>query len=284
MKRCGRHGFTLVEVLVVISVISLLLGILLPVISKAREQCYRVICASNLRQFGMTFFSYAGDNNESFPIEHIGRSGPRYYHRNSSTWAVQFSRYLDIEWEDQMDVTKKGQVNVNGPTKGFGRDPSKIWCCPLARKKAILGYVPNFPNAVAQWGRDVSECFPGLHRPHSLLNVKKPSSIMFMTEWGAGQIGPTSNYSSFMNVLAFDLPPRGDRSRENIFRAYYDTDNDGFKDSSSDVYKYNCIGIRHGPGRKSANALMVDGHVKMFSIFDLVENKDDVWGTRLFKW
>jgi len=63
-----NDGFTLVELLVVISVIGLLMGILLPAIGKARGAAKRVHCASNLRQIGIAFRAYLDDNRDIFPI------------------------------------------------------------------------------------------------------------------------------------------------------------------------------------------------------------------------
>jgi prepilin-type N-terminal cleavage/methylation domain-containing protein len=59
----GRRGFTLVELLVVMSIISLMMSILMPALSGAREQGQRVHCMTNLRSLGMAWYFYA-ENNE----------------------------------------------------------------------------------------------------------------------------------------------------------------------------------------------------------------------------
>jgi prepilin-type N-terminal cleavage/methylation domain-containing protein/prepilin-type processing-associated H-X9-DG protein len=61
-----RKGFTLVELLVVIAIIALLLSILMPSLSKARDQARRVVCQSNLKQFGLSYAMYVGQNNGFF--------------------------------------------------------------------------------------------------------------------------------------------------------------------------------------------------------------------------
>ncbi len=60
-------GFTLVELLVVISVISLLMGILVPALGKAKAKAYRTSCQSNLRQIGVAFRAYLDDNRDIMP-------------------------------------------------------------------------------------------------------------------------------------------------------------------------------------------------------------------------
>lgn len=68
MKRTKLNkGFTLIELLVVIAIIGILAGILLPVLSRARESARKTQCASNVKQIGMGLIMYANENNEQFP-------------------------------------------------------------------------------------------------------------------------------------------------------------------------------------------------------------------------
>jgi prepilin-type N-terminal cleavage/methylation domain-containing protein len=63
-----RKAFTLVELLVVISIIALLVSILLPALGKAREQAKRVVCSSGLRQIGLLLEYYCEDNEGKYPV------------------------------------------------------------------------------------------------------------------------------------------------------------------------------------------------------------------------
>ena len=67
-----RKGFTLVELLVVISIIALLLSILLPALNKAKEQAKLSVCMSNIKQLGYTFKVYMDDNEYRFPLDDAG--------------------------------------------------------------------------------------------------------------------------------------------------------------------------------------------------------------------
>ena len=62
-----KRGFTLIELLVVVSVIALLMAILLPVLSRVREQAKVTAVNAELRQIGMALEMYMDDNNRKHP-------------------------------------------------------------------------------------------------------------------------------------------------------------------------------------------------------------------------
>jgi len=63
-----KRGFTLIELLVVIAIIAILMGILMPALSKVRKQARMIRCQANLRQYAIAGKLYAGDNDNSFPF------------------------------------------------------------------------------------------------------------------------------------------------------------------------------------------------------------------------
>jgi prepilin-type N-terminal cleavage/methylation domain-containing protein/prepilin-type processing-associated H-X9-DG protein len=66
--RCRVKGFTLIELLVVVAIIALLISILLPSMSDAREQARRVKCASNLRGIALGTLTSADQNRGYYPV------------------------------------------------------------------------------------------------------------------------------------------------------------------------------------------------------------------------
>jgi prepilin-type N-terminal cleavage/methylation domain-containing protein len=67
-RSAGGRGFTLLELLVVISIIALLLSILAPALGKARKQVHRIRSQSNMGQIVDVLHLYAMDNSDRFPV------------------------------------------------------------------------------------------------------------------------------------------------------------------------------------------------------------------------
>lgn len=76
MKRRGRKGFTLVELLVVITIISMLMALLMPAVQSARESGRRAVCLNNQKNLALALLNYesARRNYPGF-VEYLGAWG-----------------------------------------------------------------------------------------------------------------------------------------------------------------------------------------------------------------
>lgn len=72
-------AFTLVELLVVISIIVMLLAIMMPSLQKARNQAKKVACLSNMRQMGIVLITYLVDSDNHLPPSSCHLTNPEQY-------------------------------------------------------------------------------------------------------------------------------------------------------------------------------------------------------------
>lgn len=113
----NRKAFTLVELLVVISIIAMLMAVLLPSLNKARTQAKNVICCSNQKQIATAIHTYAASND--------GKLFMRY---DEDNYAIRWKNATPYSWPEigMMDLMMPYIQLID------------VCYCPLSKSKPFL--------------------------------------------------------------------------------------------------------------------------------------------------
>ena len=243
-----QRAFSLVELLVVIGIIAVLIGVLLPALSRAQAAAKRVQCLSNLRQLATASSVYAANNKNSFP--------PAYY--SSSNGQVAYGYNWDFTTILDLNTGKKSIVPG---LLWMGQTNPQIQQCPVFEGRSNTAADPHtgYNYNTSYIGHGDLELSPGKLVPPARMNqVRKPSETALFGdgEWknGANKFmrAPIANPLDPHSVVSAGTQGFRHRGMTNIAFC------DGHAESLKDRYTLNNPNVTPETGFISADSSLYD--------------------------
>lgn len=178
-----RRGFSLIELLIILAIITILAGFLFPVLAKARESARGAVCISNFKQVGAATMLYLADYNDQFtPVNQQLVDVPNS--RNDRTWVqllLPYSRNFNSFFCPSADRSEPAVESGFDADLVAGDTTTRYY---RASQHVNFGYNYQYLSPVVR-NRDIWEA-----RPVTLASLSRPSdTLMFLDSAGPEESG-----------------------------------------------------------------------------------------------